>query len=132
MINDLTGRMFGKLLVLARTNASGKTGHAWWACQCECGKICKYPSSSLISYNSRSCGNPGCRKHQHILDIRRAEGQFRNDRRIFNGVKLGMIRGAYGPSGPNKNTKTFLANFDFEGTRLVFREMRGILSRIKI
>lgn len=52
---DLVGKKFGKLIALVR-QGSDTWGNAIWECQCECGKVKKVISSSLISGNTQSCG----------------------------------------------------------------------------
>lgn len=50
---DLTGKRFGKLIVIERIGTA-KSGHALWLCQCDCG------NTKLISSNqlrlTKSCG----------------------------------------------------------------------------
>lgn len=51
-VKDLTGRVFGKLVVI-------RVGGRWpmkWQCQCGCGKEVVVRGSNLISGNTRSCG----------------------------------------------------------------------------
>lgn len=51
---DLSGKRFGKLLVLGF--AAKRLGHALWNCQCDCGTISTHWSASLRRGHSRSCG----------------------------------------------------------------------------
>ena len=52
---DLTGKRFGKLLVIAKepVAADGKT---YWMCQCDCGNTCIVYSYSLRKGLQKSCG----------------------------------------------------------------------------
>lgn len=50
--NDLTGRVFGRLLVLGRDVENFKK----FACQCECGKITSVVGHDLKTGHTRSCG----------------------------------------------------------------------------
>ena len=52
---DLTGKRFGKLLVIAKepVAADGKT---YWLCQCDCGNTCIVYSYSLRKGLQKSCG----------------------------------------------------------------------------
>ena len=51
--NDLTGKRFGRLLVLELIS---RKGQAIWKCICDCGKETIVISCNLISGNTRSCG----------------------------------------------------------------------------
>ena len=51
-VPDLTGRRFGKLLVLARSS----TARAAWQCQCDCGRICEAFTGNLNYGKAKSCG----------------------------------------------------------------------------
>ena len=59
MIEDLTGKKFGKLAVLYRTEdyiqPSGQHKRMWH-CKCECGNECDIRASDLKSGNTKSCG----------------------------------------------------------------------------
>ncbi len=52
---DLTGRRFGRLLVL-RDSGKRQNSHVLWECLCDCGKKTLSTSGNLNSGNSRSCG----------------------------------------------------------------------------
>ena len=52
---DLTGKRFGRLLVLRR-NGTAKDGVPLWECQCECGNIRNIRGTSLRKGNTMSCG----------------------------------------------------------------------------
>ena len=51
---DLTGRRFGKLLVVGYRVT--KDGRPYWPCKCDCGKECSRLSDRLLSGNCNSCG----------------------------------------------------------------------------
>lgn len=58
-LNDLTGKVFGRLSVLYRDNDSvTKSGrrHARWMCRCECGKLTSVNADALTSGRTVSCG----------------------------------------------------------------------------
>ena len=59
MVEDLTGRIFGKLTVLYRAEdyiqPSGQHKRMWH-CKCECGNECNIRASDLKSGNTKSCG----------------------------------------------------------------------------
>lgn len=51
---DLTGRKFGKLLVLKRNGSI--RNYAAWMCQCDCGNIVTVSSQHLLDGSTTSCG----------------------------------------------------------------------------
>lgn len=51
---DLTGRRFGRLVVLGR--AEGEPNCTCWEVQCDCGVRFVVPRPNLISGGTRSCG----------------------------------------------------------------------------
>ena len=52
---DLTGKRFGKLIVLKKSE-NRKSGNSLWACQCDCGNLCEKPTGALNSGSATSCG----------------------------------------------------------------------------
>ena len=54
-IKDLTGKRYGRLMVIELAGTDGK-GHARWLCKCDCGNIKNVLSGSLTSGNVKSCG----------------------------------------------------------------------------
>ena len=52
---DLTGKRFGKLVAL-RATEERKNNYVIWECRCDCGKLVKVRSASLIKGTTRSCG----------------------------------------------------------------------------
>ena len=69
---NLTGMIFGKLLVI---NKAGKIGDKYcsWLCRCECGNICTPTTSSLIRKNKpqTSCG---CNHEEYFKEYRIGKG----------------------------------------------------------
>lgn len=56
-VMDLTGRRFGKLLVLSRDDANKHGGNHYWICECDCGNRKSIRGTSLVRENgTRSCG----------------------------------------------------------------------------
>ena len=51
---DLTGRKFGNLLVVRKTDQR-KNRAVVWECLCKCGKTC-YVVTGILNYRNRSCG----------------------------------------------------------------------------
>lgn len=58
---DLTGRKFGRLIVLKRV-ANSKYGKAMWLCKCDCGKEKIIFGYNLKNGHTKSCG---CLKRKH-------------------------------------------------------------------
>jgi len=56
---DLTGKRYGKLLVIERAGLS-KSGKPVWRCRCDCGNIKDIQYDNLTGHSSRSCG---CAQH---------------------------------------------------------------------
>lgn len=54
--NDLTGKRFGKLFVLAETNNRADEGSIVWQCKCDCGNIIEISSKRLVNGLAISCG----------------------------------------------------------------------------
>lgn len=52
---DLTGRRFGKLIVVAKSDRR-KNRAVLWECRCDCGNLVYKPTHQLNSGNARSCG----------------------------------------------------------------------------
>ena len=52
-IENLRGKIYGKLLVLKRDSTKNKI---FWICQCECGNIVSVHGSSLKTGHTKSCG----------------------------------------------------------------------------
>lgn len=61
-IKDLTGKKFGKLLVLG--NKGSKK-----VCLCDCGKICEIDTNHLITGHSKSCGCGNARNWKTALGL---------------------------------------------------------------
>lgn len=63
---DLTGKPFGKLLVIERASSRKGSNYAWWTVRCKCGKRFDVSGASLRA-GQRSCGcvNPRNRTHGH-------------------------------------------------------------------
>lgn len=81
---DLTGRRFGNLTVIKRSES--KYGNRMWECVCDCGNIIKASSSKLISGEYKSCG---CMKKERLKPYQQGTHHMTNTRlyRIWNGMK---------------------------------------------
>lgn len=56
---NITGRRFGKLIVLGKGESKGP-GRTAWNCRCDCGQVKTVRGDALKSGNTKSCGN--CRR----------------------------------------------------------------------
>ena len=54
--NDLTGKRFGKLVVVENLGESNKFNRHLYRCKCDCGNEIVVPSSSLTTGHTHSCG----------------------------------------------------------------------------
>lgn len=53
-LNDLTGKKFGRLLVIERR--ANKKGKTYWFCKCDCGNYTTVMATKLASGETKSCG----------------------------------------------------------------------------
>ena len=74
---DLTGRRFGKLTVLSRSENQGL--HTRWKCICDCGNIKEVIGSHLQSGSIVSCG---CQSKERISKLNYRHGKSRT--RLYN------------------------------------------------
>lgn len=80
---DLTGRTFGRLLVLYRS-VDDQRGNPMWSCQCSCGQLKDVQGLCLRRGNTSSCG---CYRKELAKTPRLPDG-FRSSRhRMYTGVK---------------------------------------------
>ena len=95
---DLTGKKFGRLLVIERVE-NNKKQQVQWLCKCDCGNEVKVISKSLTSGNTKSCG---C-LHREINIKRLTTHGLRNTR--LNGIWCGVLQRCYNPK--NKAYKNY-------------------------
>lgn len=55
LFKDLTGKRYGRLVVLNELKNVSKN-NTTWLCKCDCGKLCSATTRSLNSGNKQSCG----------------------------------------------------------------------------
>jgi hypothetical protein len=60
---DLTGRKFGKWLVLPRRGFESNDANRKWLVQCECGRLRLVAGQDLLHGRSTSCGCASCTKN---------------------------------------------------------------------
>lgn len=68
-LDDLTGRTFGRLVVIERSGGPSKK-HTYWLCGCECGNLCIVASAHLKSGHTKSCGCLASIKKQDEATLR--------------------------------------------------------------
>ena len=62
-ITDLTGRKFGKWVVLPRNDFESNYRNCKWLVQCECGRLRLVEGKDLLNGRSSSCGCASRRKN---------------------------------------------------------------------
>lgn len=62
-VYDLTGQVFGRLTAVEQAENSIQ-GHKQYRCRCECGKEIVVRGSELHNGRVKSCGRPGCKRHE--------------------------------------------------------------------
>ena len=62
-IDDLTGRKFGKWVVLPRHDFDSNYRHREWLVQCECGRLRHVAGQELLDGRSSSCGCASSREN---------------------------------------------------------------------
>ncbi len=53
---DLTGRRFGRLVVIERSDWPETSSAAYWRARCDCGNEVVVRSTSLLAGTTKSCG----------------------------------------------------------------------------
>ena len=67
---DMTGKRFGKLTVLEKTNKRTNNRSIIWKCKCDCGNLCEVSRDSLIQ-GTQSCG---CLKKENARKLGKKSG----------------------------------------------------------
>lgn len=75
-IGDLTGKRFGRLIVVSRSENINR--HKTWLCRCDCGVEKIIGSSNLIG-GTKSCG---CLKRETIINIFTTHGMTKSPERM--------------------------------------------------
>lgn len=68
---ELTGKRFGRLIVLERDSSPKKERGACWLCRCDCGEHTIVPSISLRKGSTQSCG---CLRNQRVSETHNVHG----------------------------------------------------------
>lgn len=74
-LDDLSGRNFGRLMVICRTEKpiNVKNNKPYWLCECECGNQKVIKGSDLKSGNTQSCG---CLMIENIKKANTTHGMY--------------------------------------------------------
>lgn len=100
---DLTGKRFGRLLVMSESSIRKKGGSVYWKCKCDCGNIVETNSQALRKGYTQSCG---C----YNRDIIKKDNPNREKKlyHIYRGIKDRCY---------NKNSKSY-HNYGARGIKL--------------
>lgn len=77
---DITGKRFGRLVVIERA-ANTKKGSAKWLCLCDCGKETIVRTSSLNNGGTKSCG---CLQREHMTALGYARKKYDSNSRLYH------------------------------------------------
>lgn len=83
---ELTGKRFGRLLVISQHNDKGAS---FWACRCDCGNTKVVKGTSLLIGYTSSCG---CLKNERVSLARKTHGMSNS---LLYGVWLSMRNRCY-------------------------------------
>jgi hypothetical protein len=87
-LDDLTGRTFGKWVVLPRDDFESNHRHCKWLVQCECGRLRHVAREDLLNGRSSSCGCASHRKNgNNGKTSARAVALRTRLRRVMNGLR---------------------------------------------
>lgn len=90
-MEDLTGRVFGRLTVLEQ--AEWKNGTSYWRCRCACGNETTVRYAYLITGHTKSCG---CLQREAILDnLRLVDGTSVTKLEAMRGRRLSSNTSGY-------------------------------------
>ena len=107
VLEDLSGKVFGRLTVISFNGRSGS--QYLWNCQCECGKTNTPSRSSLVSGKSKSCG---CLARERSAESQTKHGKSKD--RVYK-IYIGMKKRCN-----NKNSSNF-KNYGAKGIKLCSR-----------
>lgn len=76
-LDNLTGRKFGRLLVLTQAPKRPHQRLIYWVCRCDCGVVREFCASNLRAKVSQSCG---CLARELMAKRRRSHGHTCNEK----------------------------------------------------
>jgi len=101
MVNDLTGRRFGMLMVVTRSK-NNSHGCAVWRCACDCGTECDVSGNHLVTGNTASCGcarlagrvvrpaEARAKSNQYVKNRYRKDTRYSINRRVLHLVHASL------------------------------------------
>ena len=92
-MRELSGQMFGRLLVL-RPTTDRKYGDVVWSCRCDCGRTVKVASRQLVQGHVHSCG---CLKLELVRAKNKARRKYDPGDRKLTMVWRTMIQRCHNP-----------------------------------
>lgn len=93
---ELSGKRFGKLLVLYRVNQTEDGDHApLWKCQCDCGNTVKVKSGNLMNGKTNSCG---CIRREKTSLLGRSRRIYSATEKRLHSIWIDMLRRCENPS----------------------------------
>ena len=97
-LNDLTGKKFGRLTVLSRSNNNTNDKKPKWICCCDCGNLTEVAGNSLISGRTKSCG---CLKAEtsHII-LKTHGGSTKNNKEKLYTIWSDIKQRCYNKNSP--------------------------------
>lgn len=97
---DITGKRFGKLTVLEKTEKRTSNRSIIWKCKCDCGNICEVSRDSLQK-GTESCG---CLQKERAKEVGEARGLDLKGQRFGKLVPLELLK--------NEEKRTWLCQCD--------------------
>ncbi|MCI8608823.1 MAG: hypothetical protein HFE73_04190 [Firmicutes bacterium] len=113
---DLTGRRFGRLIVLEQTNDRATDGSICWLCRCNCGNLTTTNSNKLLQGRTISCG---CYSKE----------QLRSSRSYIGGTCLEIVRSKKIPANNTSGIKNVSRNRDKWIAKISFAHKQFFLGR---
>lgn len=91
---DLTGKRFGSVIIISKTNQRKPNGEVLWECKCDCGTTFLAGTGTLKYGSTKSCG---CSRRNHVISCppRKTHGDSKS--RLYR-VWRGMHDRCYYPS----------------------------------
>jgi len=84
-LNDLTGKRFGKLVVVRRGKNAATSGNAMWHTRCDCGGKTFTPGNQLANGWVTSCGCTSTKNRKHGQSVKGKHGS--SEYRAWSGLK---------------------------------------------
>ena len=123
--NDLTGKRFGRLTVLRRSERKASAGQAYWICQCDCGNVKELIHNSLTHGTALSCGcllrESVNKRQQEIKALKTNPGRIRHSNKPQKNNTTGTTGVTY-----NQKTGIYTARITFKGIRYTLKRSPDI------